>query len=156
MKRILALKPGTGMLAQVGLRDELLGYLGPPERLVAAPVRWAAPPWSLSFPQLGTDPQHEFLAAASDVGLHTWMYHWTGERFTITDHQLRRYDAMTAWKAGTAQRALGGWRRRAEEVVLMQLWYGTDAMFACESRWHAALDQVTALRDGIAAAKAQD
>jgi len=27
-------------------------------------------------------------------------------------------------------------------------------MFACESRWHAALDQVTALREGIAAAKA--
>jgi len=61
MKRKMALKPGTGMLAQVGLRDELLGYLRPEERLLVAPVRWVTPPWSLSFPQRGTDTQHEFL-----------------------------------------------------------------------------------------------
>ena len=154
MKRKLGLKPGTGMLAQVGLRDELLGYLGPEERLLVAPVRWVSPPWSLSFPQRGTDPQHEFLAAASDIGLHTWKYQWSGARFTITDHDLRRYDAVRALEARTARRALGGWRRRSEEVVLLQLWDGTGTMFGCESRWHAALDQVTALRDGIAAVKA--
>ena len=151
--RIVALKAGTGMLAQVGLKDELLGYLRPDERLLVAPVRWVTPPWSLSFPQRGTEPQHEFLAAASDIGLHTWTYHWNGERFTITDHDLRRYDAVKAWKAGTAQRALGGWRRRSEEVVLLQLSDGADTTFACESRWHAALDQVAALRDGIGAVK---
>ena len=151
MTRKMPLKPGTGMLAQVGLRDELLGYLGPDERLLVAPVRWATPPWCLSYPQRGTDAQSEFLAAASDSGLHTWMYRWNGERFTVTDHELRPYDAISAWKAVTAQRALGGWRRRAEEVVLLQLWDGAGTMFACESRWHGALDQVAALRDGIAA-----
>ena len=136
------------MLAQVGLRDELLGSFGPEESLRAAPVRWATPPWCLSFPQRGTEQQQEFLAAASDVGLHTWTYLWDGQRFTITDHQLHRYDALRDWKAGTSRRALGGWRRRAEEVVLLQLWDGTGTPFAWESRWHAALDQVNALRDG--------
>ena len=144
------------MLAQVGLRDELLANLGPEERLLVAPVRWATPAWSLSFPERGTDPQDEFLVAASDIALHTWAYRWDGQRFTITDHQLRRYDAVTASQAGTARRALGGWRRRAEEVVLLQLWDATGTMFACESRWHAALDQVTALRDGIGAAKSPE
>jgi hypothetical protein len=151
VKRKLALKPGTGMLAQVGLRDELLGYLGAHERLVVAPVRWVTPPWSLSFPQRGTDPQYEFLAAALDIGLHTWTYHWNGERFTIADHVLRRYDEVRALEARTAKRALGGWRRRSEAVVLLQLWDSTVTMFGCESRWHAALDQVTAVRDGVAA-----
>ena len=142
------------MLAQVGLRDELLRYLRPEERLLVAPVRWVTPAWSLSFPQRGADKQYEFLAAVSDIGLHVWMHHWNGERFTIANHRLWRYDAVSALKARTTKRALGGWRRRAEEVVLLQLWDGSGEMFACESRWHAAGDQVTALRDGLEAIKA--
>ena len=155
MKRELRLKPGTGMLAQVGLRDELLGYLGSDERLLVAPVRWVTPAWSLSFPQRGTETQQEFLAAVSDIGLHTWTYQWNGERFTVTDHDLRRYDAVRALEARTARRALGGWRRRSEDVVLLELWDGAGVMFGCESRWHAATDQVTALREGVAAFKAR-
>lgn len=153
MKTDTPLKSGTGMLAQIGLREELLRYLRPQERLVVAPVRWIMPPWSLSFPNRCTDAQYEFLAAVSDRGLHVWMHRWTGDRYTIADHEFRGYDGLSALKAGATKRALGGWRRRAEEVVLLQLWDGGGGMFACESRYRVALDQATALRDGIAAVK---
>ena len=151
MKKGISLTPGTGMLAQIGLRDELLRYLGPDERLVVAPVRWLTPPWSLSFPSRNTETQHEFLAAVTDMGLHTWTYQWSGERYAILEHNLWRYNQMSAFEAKTAQRALGGWRRRTEEVVLLQVGDRTDGRLACESRFHAAIDQVKAIQESIKA-----
>jgi hypothetical protein len=139
------------MYAQEALLGQMEQYLRPRESLVAKPVLWVTPPWSLSYPKPGSETQHEFYAGDSQNGVHFWTLKWE-ERWSVNFHEFWAFDRIGALSVKRVQRAMGGLRHRVETVVLMRFWGGTGEPFMSESRYEGAEVQAGRIRDGILAA----